>query len=76
MAADRTLALFEYFLADEVSDAEAEEFVAFVDQVQREDTELCESAQRGLRSGRLERGLLVPGREDGVRHFQGLVAAR
>ncbi len=74
LAADRTLALFEYFLADEVSEADGKEFVAFVDQVQREDTELCESAQRGLRSGRLERGLLVPGREDGLRHFQALVA--
>jgi phenylpropionate dioxygenase-like ring-hydroxylating dioxygenase large terminal subunit len=74
LAADRTLALFEYFLADAVTDGEADEFVAFVDQVQREDTELCESAQRGLRSGRLDRGLLVPGREDGLRHFQRLVA--
>jgi phenylpropionate dioxygenase-like ring-hydroxylating dioxygenase large terminal subunit len=73
VAADRTLALFEYYLADAVTDAEADEFVAFVDQVQREDTELCESAQRGLRSGRLERGLLVPGREDGLKHFQQLV---
>jgi choline monooxygenase len=73
LAADRTLALFEYYLADEVTDAEADEFVAFVDQVQREDTGLCESAQRGLRSGRLERGLLVPGREDGLAHFQRLV---
>jgi choline monooxygenase len=74
LAADRTLAQFEYYLAAEVGEAEADEFVAFVDQVQREDTELCESAQRGLRSGRLERGLLVPGREDGLRHFQSLVA--
>ena len=73
LAADRTLALFEYYLADAVTDAEADEFVAFVDQVQREDSELCESAQRGLRSGRLERGLLVPGREDGLQHFQRLV---
>jgi len=73
LTTDRTLALYEYFLADEVSDAEADEFVAFVDQVQREDTELCESVQRGLRSGRLERGLLVPGREDGLLHFQNLV---
>jgi choline monooxygenase len=69
----RTLALYEYFLADEVSDDEADEFAAFVDQVQREDTVLCESVQRGLRSGRLDRGLLVPGREDGLRHFQDLV---
>jgi phenylpropionate dioxygenase-like ring-hydroxylating dioxygenase large terminal subunit len=73
LAADRTLALFEYYLADAVTDAEADEFVGFVEQVQREDTELCESAQRGLRSGRLDRGLLVPGREDGLRHFQRLV---
>ena len=73
VASDRTLALFDYYLADAVGDAEADEFVAFVDQVQREDTELCESAQRGLRSGRLDRGLLVPGREDGLAHFQRLV---
>jgi phenylpropionate dioxygenase-like ring-hydroxylating dioxygenase large terminal subunit len=73
LATDRTLALYEYFLSDDVSDAEADDFVAFVDQVQREDTELCESVQRGLRSGRLDRGLLVPGREDGLRHFQNLV---
>jgi choline monooxygenase len=75
VAADRTLALYEYFLADEVGEEEADDFVAFVDQVQREDTELCESVQRGLRSGRLDRGLLVPGREDGLRHFQRLVEA-
>jgi choline monooxygenase len=73
VTSDRTLALFDYYLADAVGDAEADEFVAFVDQVQREDTELCESAQRGLRSGRLDRGLLVPGREDGLAHFQRLV---
>ena len=73
LAPDRTLALFEYYLADAVADVEADEFVAFVDQVQREDTELCESAQRGLRSGRLAQGLLVPGREDGLKHFQQLV---
>ena len=73
VAPDRTLALFEYYLADAVGDVEADEFVAFVDQVQREDTELCESAQRGLRSGRLAQGLLVPGREDGLKHFQQLV---
>jgi phenylpropionate dioxygenase-like ring-hydroxylating dioxygenase large terminal subunit len=73
VAPDRTVALFEYYLADAVGDVEADEFVAFVDQVQREDTELCESAQRGLRSGRLAQGLLVPGREDGLKHFQQLV---
>jgi phenylpropionate dioxygenase-like ring-hydroxylating dioxygenase large terminal subunit len=73
VAPDRTLALFEYYLADAVGDVDADEFVAFVDQVQREDTELCESAQRGLRSGRLAQGVLVPGREDGLKHFQQLV---
>jgi phenylpropionate dioxygenase-like ring-hydroxylating dioxygenase large terminal subunit len=73
LGTDRTLALYEYYLADDVSEGEADEFVAFVDQVQREDTVLCESVQRGLLSGRLDRGLLVPGREDGLRHFQNLV---
>ena len=38
-----------------------------------EDEPLCESVQRGLDSGALERGLLNPDAESGLREFQRLV---
>ena len=73
LAHDRTLARYDYYFADAVSDEELAEFVGFVDQVQREDIVLCESVQRGLSSGFYDRGRLIAGREDGLRHFQALV---
>jgi phenylpropionate dioxygenase-like ring-hydroxylating dioxygenase large terminal subunit len=69
----RTLARYHYYFSDAVSDDELREFVAFIDQVQREDIVLCESVQRGLRSGFYEQGRLIREREDGLRHFQRLV---
>ena len=69
----RTLARYHYYFADAVSDDEVGEFIAFIDQVQREDIVLCESVQRGLRSGFYEQGKLIREREDGLRHFQRLV---
>jgi choline monooxygenase len=73
LAVDRTRATFEYCFVDAVSDESVAEFSRFVDQVQREDTVLCESVQRGLRSGRFERGHLMLSRENGLQHFQRLV---
>jgi choline monooxygenase len=69
----RTRAVFEYFFADEVADEDVRELVAFVDQVQREDVVLCESVQRGLRSGRVRQGKLMLSHERGLQHFQRLV---
>ncbi len=74
LAPDRTLARYHYYFADAVPDAELQEFVSFIDQVQREDIVLCESVQRGLQSGFYDRGRLFSGREDALRHFQALVA--
>ncbi len=71
--ANRTLARYHYYFADAVDDDEVREFVAFIDQVQREDIVLCESVQRGLRSGFYDRGRLLRDREDGLRYFQRLV---
>ena len=45
----------------------------FIDQVQEEDIVLCESVQRGLRSGYFDRGTLMLSREKALRHFQKLV---
>ena len=38
-----------------------------------EDVVLCESVQRGLRSGYFDQGKLMLSRERGLRHFQKLV---
>jgi choline monooxygenase len=69
----RTRARYEYCFVDAVDDVTVEEFVAFIDQVQREDTVLCESVQRGLQSGFFDQGRLLLSRERALRHFQKLV---
>jgi choline monooxygenase len=70
---DRTRAIYEYCFVDEVTDAQVEDFARFIDQVQEEDIVLCESVERGLRSGYLDRGKLMLTRESALRHFQKLV---
>lgn len=69
----RTLAIYDYCFVDAVSEEEERDFVKFIDQVQEEDVVLCESVQRGLRSGYFDQGKLVLSRENGLRHFQKLV---
>ncbi len=49
------------------------EYVEFSDLVTREDVVLCESVQRGLRSGYYDQGKLMMRREHALRHFQRLV---
>ena len=69
---NRTLAIYAYCFADAVGEAEERDFVQFIDQVQQEDVVLCESVQRGLRSGYFDQGRLMLSRENGLRHFQKL----
>jgi choline monooxygenase len=71
VAPDRTLAVYDFYFEPGMPDAEA--MVAFIDQVQQEDLVLCESVQRGLGSGRLDRGRLMPRYEGGIQHFERLV---
>ena len=71
--AGHTLAVYDYCFADEVADDQVTDFVKFIDQVQEEDIVLCESVQRGLRSGVFDRGTLMLSREKALRHFQKLV---
>jgi hypothetical protein len=47
--------------------------VELSDLVTREDVVLCESVQRGLRSGAIKHGRLMLSREQGIQHFQKLV---
>ena len=70
---NRTLAIYDYCFVPEVGAQEEENFVRFIDQVQEEDIVLCESVQRGLRSGYFNQGKLMLSRENGLRHFQKLV---
>lgn len=68
-----TRAVYDYCFVPEVTAEESEEFMAFIDVVQKEDIALCESVQRGLASGRLEQGRLLLSRESALRHFQRMV---
>jgi choline monooxygenase len=47
--------------------------IAFDSQVGAEDRELVESVQRGMRSGLLDHGRLLPESERLIAHFQTLV---
>jgi phenylpropionate dioxygenase-like ring-hydroxylating dioxygenase large terminal subunit len=70
---DRTVARYEYCFVEAVGDEEVSDFVRFIDQVQREDTALCESVQRGLASGAFGQGKLMLSRERALQHFQQLL---
>jgi phenylpropionate dioxygenase-like ring-hydroxylating dioxygenase large terminal subunit len=63
----------DYFFAGDASEAQIRSDVEFSDLVTREDIVLCESVQRGLRSGAIEHGNLMLSRERGIQHFQKLV---
>jgi choline monooxygenase len=71
--AGHTRQVVDYFFAADVGDQQVRDAVEFSDLVTREDIVLCESVQRGLRSGAIERGHLMLSRERGIQHFQKLV---
>lgn len=71
LAPDRTLAVYDFYFEEGMP--EAEEIIAFIDQVQQEDIVLCESVQRGLRSGCWNQGRLMIRYENGIQHFERLV---
>jgi phenylpropionate dioxygenase-like ring-hydroxylating dioxygenase large terminal subunit len=71
--AGHSLQVVDYFFAGDASEAQIRGDVEFSDLVTREDIVLCESVQRGLRSGAVERGHLMLSRERGIQHFQKLV---
>lgn len=71
--AGHTRAIFEFYFAENFPESDIAERIAFIDQVQQEDTILCESVQRGLSSGFYRQGKLMLTREHGIQHFQRLV---
>ncbi len=73
---EKTLTRFEwYFEAPGTGEGweSMQQIIAFSDEIQQEDIELCEWVQRGLRSKAYERGRFSVLRENGVHHFQSLV---
>ncbi|HUP49793.1 MAG TPA: SRPBCC family protein [Thermoanaerobaculia bacterium] len=74
----RTRTVFEWFFRDPDAAAvksEIAETIAFSDEIQIEDIEICEAVQRGLQSRTYDSGRYSPARENGVHHFHGLYAA-
>ena len=78
LSENRTLTVFEWFFRDP-EDAKTKsdlaETIAFSDEIQLEDIDICEAVQRGLHSSTYDRGRYSPVRENGVHHFHGLYAA-
>ena len=73
---DRTVTIFEWYFRDpDSAKKEIEETIAFSDEIQLEDIDICEAVQRGLRSSTYSAGRYSPVRENGVHHFHGLYAA-
>jgi choline monooxygenase len=67
---ERAAGYLDYYFPADADEAWIEELVAFDDQVGREDTKLVESVQRGVRSGAIEHGRLLPESEQLVAAFQ------
>jgi len=77
LGVDKTLTVFEWFFAQPGTGPgweSMQQTIAFSDQIQQEDIALCEHVQRGLKSRSYDRGRFNPKRENGVYHFQRLVA--
>lgn len=76
LAHERTRVIFDYFY-DDVDSPAATRMIAddieYSDRVQKEDMEICEHVQNGLRSRAYDRGRFSVKCEQGVYHFQTLL---
>jgi choline monooxygenase len=74
---DRTIVVFEWFAsnppADPTTDPAWSRLIAFSDEIQDEDIQICETVQRNLRSRVYDRGRYSAKRENGVHHFHSLL---
>lgn len=74
---ERTLTIFEWWFKQPGSGEgweSMQQSIAFSDEVQREDMEICNAVQRNLHSRAYNQGRFSVKRENGVHHFQRLVA--
>jgi choline monooxygenase len=77
LAHDRCKVVFEWYSAsppdDPATDTEWTKLLAFSDEIQEEDIQICEIVQRNLRSRIYDRGRYSAARENGVHHFHSLL---
>jgi len=72
ISAEETLTIFEWFFLEPGTGEgweSLQQSIAFSDQIQNEDMEVCRLVQRGLRSESYTQGRLSVNRENGVHHF-------
>ena len=73
----RTVTLFDWYFKDpDAAKSQIDETVAFSDEIQLEDIDICEAVQRGLSSMTYDAGRYSVKRENGVHHFHSLYAER
>jgi nitrite reductase/ring-hydroxylating ferredoxin subunit len=72
---ERAAGFLDYFFGPDVAEEWMQELIAFDDQVGREDRELVEAVQRGVRSGLIDHGQLLLDSERLIGAFQDRVAA-
>jgi len=70
---ERTYRFLDYFVGPEIDDEWLADYLALDDQVGAEDRALVENVQRGVSSGALEAGTLLPESEQLIAWFQSLV---
>jgi nitrite reductase/ring-hydroxylating ferredoxin subunit len=70
---EHTCETIDYYFAEGATEEYIRNYIELADLVQREDVILCESVQRGLKSGVVKKGQLMLSRERGIQHFQKLV---
>jgi choline monooxygenase len=73
---ERTIRTLDYFFATDADPDWIDEFLAYDDQIGREDTTLVESVHRGMRSGLVDHGRLLAESEQLIASFQGWLLAR
>lgn len=72
----RTLTIFEWYFEEPGTGQgweSMQQTIAFSDEIQQEDIEICEAVQLGLGSRAYDKGRFSVKRENGVHHFQSLV---
>lgn len=73
---DHTLTIFEWYFQQPGTGEgwdSMQQIIAFSDQIQQEDIEICVNVQKGLKSNVYKQGRFSALRENGVHHFQSLV---
>jgi choline monooxygenase len=72
----RTLTIFEWYFEEPGTGSgweSMQQTIAFSDEIQQEDIEICLAVQQGLESRAYDRGRFSVKRENGVHHFQALL---